>query len=54
VEFILSVDHGGLFNMENSNIFKKGIGIYHLPTLMLAIGYPVYWRELYFLNRDFL
>ena len=50
MEFILSVDHGGLFNMENSNIFKKGIGIYHLPTLMLAIGYPVYWRELYFLN----
>lgn len=33
--------------MENFSFFKKGISVAHLPTLMLVIGYPVYWLELY-------
>lgn len=37
--------------MENNSIFKKiSLDIAHLPTIMLVIGYPAYWIELYFLN----
>jgi hypothetical protein len=36
--------------MEIPGFCKKGIGIYHLPTFLLVIGYPVYWLELYFFH----
>ena len=33
--------------MEGCYIFKKNpINIAHLPTLMLVIGYPIYWAEM--------
>lgn len=33
--------------MEGNDIFKKNpINIAHLPTLILAIGYPIYWAEM--------
>ena len=33
--------------MEGCYIFKKNpINIAHFPTLMLAIGYPIYWAEM--------
>lgn len=37
--------------MEGCRIFKKiFVKPSHLPTLMLAIGYAIYWAEIYFLK----
>jgi len=39
--------------VEGCCIFKKilNIDVTHLPTMMLVIGYPVYWLELYILRK---
>lgn len=37
--------------MEGQNIFRAiRFPLSHLPTLLLAIGYPIYWLELYVLQ----
>ncbi len=38
--------------MENTGFFKNNfLKLSHLPTIMLIIGYVVYWLELYFIRR---
>lgn len=38
--------------MENTGTVKNSyFKITHLPTLILLIGYPVYWIELFFINK---
>jgi len=40
-----------LCRLEGHRIFKKNVlNIAHLPTLLLAIGYPIFWLELYLLR----
>jgi len=40
-----------LYFMEGNRIFKKILEkISHLPTLLLVVGYPVFWLELYVFN----
>ena len=40
--------------MEGRCIFKKiSINIAHLPTVMLIVGYPVYWAELHLFKSSF-
>jgi len=39
--------------MENKSIFTQNfLKITHLPTIILLVGYPVYWLELYLLNAN--
>jgi hypothetical protein len=39
--------------VEERGILKKNpVNIAHLPTLMLAIGYPLYWAEMMGLSRN--
>lgn len=34
--------------LERCDIFKKNfVNVAHLPTLLLAIGYPIFWAEMY-------
>ena len=38
--------------MENKSIFTKNfLGLTHLPTFLLILGYIVYWLELYFIKN---
>jgi len=40
--------------VEDGHIFKKVLkNLAHLPTIMLIIGFPVYWVELYFFRRQY-
>lgn len=39
----------GFYRLENMRSFAKNeLSISHLPTLMLMIGYPVFWLEMFF------
>jgi hypothetical protein len=39
--------------MAGYRIFKTSVSLAHLPTLMLLIGYPIFWLEMYILpSRD--
>ena len=47
VKRLLDCGHIRLCDLEGVGIFKKNsINIAHIPTLMLIIGYPVYWAML--------
>lgn len=44
---VLDFCNDSLCCVEGNNIFKKNsVNIAHLPTLMLVIGYPIYWAEM--------
>jgi len=52
VELVLFCRNVGLYSMENFHIFRKiFLKLAHLPTLLLAVGYPVYWLELYIIKH---
>lgn len=47
VEYVLDIRDRCVRDLEGRHIFKKNlISVAHLPTLMLAIGYPIYWAEM--------
>ena len=46
--------HGLLHYLEDNHIIKKTyLSLAHVPTLMLMIGYPMYWVELYFFKNPY-
>jgi hypothetical protein len=48
VEGLLAGRDVSLCDLEGIGIFKKNpVNLAHLPTLMLAVGYPIFWVELY-------
>ncbi|VAX35693.1 hypothetical protein MNBD_UNCLBAC01-501 [hydrothermal vent metagenome] len=44
-----------IYCLEGCRIFKKilSMPISHLPTLMLLIGYPVFWLEMYVIRKGY-